>query len=104
MFPIRDLNPTRITPIITIGLIALNVAVFLLWQPRDSVAEETEFLYEYAAVACEFTTGEPLTEDEIARSVGGPETGLDYFHAIPENDAGDALYYWRRQPPVMDEE
>ncbi len=65
MFPIRDLNPTRITPIITLALIGVNVLVFFFWQPSDNPAEEIEFLYENAAVACEFTTGDPLTEDEI---------------------------------------
>lgn len=65
MFPLRDLNPTRITPILTFALIALNVAVFFLWQPQDSPAEEVEFLYENAAIACELTTGEPLSETEI---------------------------------------
>ncbi len=65
MFPLRDLNPTRIFPIITIGLIALNVAVFFLWQPRDSVQAETEFLLENAGIACELTTGDPITEIEF---------------------------------------
>lgn len=65
MFPIRDLNPTRIVPIITIALIAVNAAVFFLWQPSDSPSEEFDFLYENAAVACELTTGDPLSEIEI---------------------------------------
>lgn len=67
MFPIRDLNPTRVTPILTIGLILLNVAVFYLWQPHDSLAAEAEFLYENAAIACELTTGEALSDSEITR-------------------------------------
>ncbi len=66
MFPLRDLNPTRIFPIITLGLIALNVVVFFWWQPHDNTAEETEFLLEYAAISCELTTGDPLTEAEFA--------------------------------------
>lgn len=65
MFPIRDLNPTRVTPIVTIGLILLNVAVFYLWQPHDNLDQEAEFLYEKAAIACELTTGQPLSEAEI---------------------------------------
>ena len=65
MFPIRDLNPTRITPIITIALIGVNIFVFFFAQPRDNPEEEIDFLYENAAVACEFTTGQPLTQDEI---------------------------------------
>lgn len=79
MFPIRDLNPTRIVPIITIALIAVNVAVFFFWQPQDDLELQTDFLYENAAVACELTTGDPLTEDEIV---------LDRC----EDDAGEPVF------------
>lgn len=65
LFPLRDLNPTRIFPILTIGFILINVAVFFLWQPHDSIDAEYEFLYENAAVACELTTGDPLSLEEI---------------------------------------
>ena len=65
MFPLRDLNPTRIFPILTIAFIAINVAVFFLWQPQNDLDAETEFLYENAAIACELTTGDALTEAEI---------------------------------------
>ena len=33
MIPLRDANPTKRVPVVTIALIAANVAVFLLWQP-----------------------------------------------------------------------
>lgn len=66
MFPIRDLNPTRIFPIVTLLIIGLNGAAFF-WQEQGADQESLEFLYERAAVACEYTTGEPLTLDEIVR-------------------------------------
>ena len=69
MFPLRDLNPTRIVPVLTITLILVNVAVFFFWQPRDNLAEEIDFLYERAAIACELTTGDPLSEVEFLASV-----------------------------------
>ena len=65
MFPLRDLNPTRIFPLITLGLIVVNVLVFFLWQPQGSLNEETDFLLENAAIACELTTGDPLTATEF---------------------------------------
>ena len=46
MFPLRDLNPTRITPIVTVAVIAINVAVFFIWQPHDSI-EDFENVYEF---------------------------------------------------------
>jgi membrane associated rhomboid family serine protease len=79
LFPLRDLNPTRITPILTVALIAVNVAVFFLWQPQGDLELETEFLYENAAVACELTTGEPLTQDEIALDRCEDDTGTPAF-------------------------
>jgi membrane associated rhomboid family serine protease len=65
LFPLRDLNPTRIVPILTVALIAVNIAVFF-WQPTDDPIEEEDFLYERAAIACELTTGDALSEAEIA--------------------------------------
>ena len=65
MFPIRDLNPTRITPIATIAIIAANLVVFFLWQPQAPESEVETFAYENAAIACELTTGTPLTIEEI---------------------------------------
>jgi len=66
LFPIRDVNPTAIRPVITWALIAVNAAVFFLLQPQQS-PEADEFAYEYAAIACELTTGEPLDITEIER-------------------------------------
>lgn len=64
MFPLRDVNPTVVPPFITVALIVINALVFFLWQPTGEI-EETEFLYERAAIACELTTGEALAPAEI---------------------------------------
>ena len=64
MFPIRDVNPTAIRPLVTWLIVAVNVAVFLLVQP-SSGPELEEFTYRNAAIACELTTGEPLAAQEI---------------------------------------
>ena len=45
MIPIRDLNPTTKVPFITIGLIAANVLVFLLWQPTFGTQPEQQLFY-----------------------------------------------------------
>lgn len=64
MFPIRDVNPTRIRPLVTLAVVAANVIVFFLIQPQESPAAD-EFAYRNAAIACEITTGEPLDFAEI---------------------------------------
>jgi membrane associated rhomboid family serine protease len=68
MFPIRDVNPTAIRPVVTWAIIALNVAVFLFIQPQESPAAD-EFAYRNAAIACELTTWDPLSPREIRTGV-----------------------------------
>jgi rhomboid family protein len=63
LIPIRDINPTRIFPIVTIALILVNIGAFI-WQPPPETQEEVDFLYEHAGIACELTTGEPLSLQE----------------------------------------
>ena len=65
MIPIRDINPTVIRPVITLVLIAINVAVFFGLQPQDSQNEADRFAYEYAAIPCELRSGDPLDSREI---------------------------------------
>ena len=48
MIPLRDDNPTDITPIVTWGVIAVNVAVFL-YQVSLGPTESRIFVYEYGA-------------------------------------------------------
>jgi membrane associated rhomboid family serine protease len=79
MLPIRDLNPTRRKPYVTWALIAINVAVFFLVQPRaftsldvDPTDNQTQnrFLYEHALVPCELSHLHVLTPSEVAECSG----------------------------------
>ena len=65
MLPLRDANPTRITPYVTIAVIAANLLVFFVLQFPGSEFDQTAFVYERAAIACEVTTGDPLDVAEI---------------------------------------
>jgi membrane associated rhomboid family serine protease len=69
LIPIRDLNPTRIFPVVTLLIIAVNLAAFFVWQPRDDPNQEATFLYENAAISCELTTGDALTVAEVNSGV-----------------------------------
>jgi rhomboid family protein len=71
MLPLRDANPTRITPYVTLGLIAINLIVFFVLQYPGSELDHAEFVYERAAIACEVTTGDPLDVAEIVTGVCG---------------------------------
>lgn len=84
MIPIRDVNPTRITPVVTLIVIAACTFVWFFIQGRQDPQEEARFLYEWAAVGCEITTGEPLTPVELRDDVCHAEpTGEPIF---PDKD------------------
>ncbi|MEX1124307.1 MAG: rhomboid family intramembrane serine protease [Acidimicrobiia bacterium] len=79
MFPLRDINPTRITPVVTLALIAVNVGVFFLFQMRGSTEDQQLLVYERAAIACEVTTGAPLGVDEIVDDICLPGAQVPIF-------------------------
>lgn len=66
MLPIRDLNPSRTTPIITWLIVGITALIFFTVQggAGDPLALE-EHLYEAASIPCEVTTREPLSLIEI---------------------------------------
>jgi membrane associated rhomboid family serine protease len=79
VIPLKDRNPTRRVPIVTLLLLAANVAVYFLVQQGQSGFEtirlengqlveidaEVAFTLEYAAIPCEIVERDPLTVDEI---------------------------------------
>jgi membrane associated rhomboid family serine protease len=64
VIPLRDDNPTHTKPVVTLGLIIACVVVYFALQPQDQDASQS-FLYEYAAIPCEVTHGEPLSEELV---------------------------------------
>ncbi len=65
MFPLKDVNPTRITPFVTFGFIVANLLVFFVIQSQQTPAEQRDFLLRRAAIGCEITTLQPLSAEEI---------------------------------------
>lgn len=71
MIPLKDYNPTRRVPVVTLVLIAANLAVFFLVQrPFDRGLEDAEFSYKTAAIPCEVVNRRPLTIDEVNLTFG----------------------------------
>ncbi|MFN2545570.1 MAG: rhomboid family intramembrane serine protease [Actinomycetota bacterium] len=64
MLPLKDLNPTSRTAWVTIGLIAANVVVFLLWQPTfaHSDLKQELFFFCHAEIPWETTHQTSLAE------------------------------------------
>ncbi len=76
VIPLRDDNPTHTRPVVTLGLIIACVVIYFALQPQDPDGSE-RFLYEYAAIPCEVSHGEPLSEELVAecasdRVLAGP--------------------------------
>ena len=75
MIPLKDYNPTRTTPVVTIALIGACIAVFVFLQggSRNSVnanagtreVEDLRFNYSHAAVPQELTQRRPLSDEEV---------------------------------------
>lgn len=74
VIPIRDENPTRRFPVVTVALVAVNLYVYFFVQMPKSDAQDLEFLYRYAAVPCEVTTGEPVVAVPVG-AFGEPLAG-----------------------------
>jgi membrane associated rhomboid family serine protease len=88
MFPIRDVNPTRITPFLTVLLIAASLLVFFGIQASDTPAEQQEFLYRRAAIACEIRTGDPLSVPEIESGICSSDADPPVF---PDKEPWSAI-------------
>ncbi len=88
MIPLKDENPTTITPFITFLIIAACVLIY--FGPQQGVADEAralDFNLEYAAIPCELRTGEPLSAEEIDATFTGGD-----FNACIENDTTESAF------------
>ena len=98
MIPIRDRNPTQRRAYVTLGLIALNVAAFFLWQPLSGSLEEQQiFFYCNGAIPAELTDLRPIPE--VATICGGKSVLFSVFtsmflHGGFLHIAGNMLYLW----------
>lgn len=72
MLPLKDVNPTRRTPVVTLLLILACVGAWMLWQqePQREPIDDLVFNLENAAIPCELTKGRPLTEPELRATFG----------------------------------
>ncbi len=86
MIPYRDHNPSRITPVLTIGLVMINVLVFLLELYVFANGGEEAFFDSYAIIPAQLLTnpiGEAFTVISAMFLHGG------WMHLL-----GNMLYLW----------
>jgi membrane associated rhomboid family serine protease len=98
VIPIRDANPTQRFPFITLALIALNAAAFLLWEPiTGTPREQSLFFYCNGAIPREITSLEPIPE--VVQACGGKSVILSIFtsmflHGGWLHIIGNMLFLW----------
>jgi membrane associated rhomboid family serine protease len=103
MIPLRDANPTRRTPWITIAIIAINAAVFIFWQgfPIAGIepGNETQVrtLFCYGVIPQEVSDLTPIPE--LDRACGGKSVLFSIFssmflHGSLLHIAGNMLFLW----------
>jgi membrane associated rhomboid family serine protease len=87
MLPIQDLNPTRRLPLMTYGLIGVNVLVFL-WEMSLSDVKLQRAFIDLAAVPANISAAPFSLETimDIVRSM--------FFHGGYEHIFGNMLYLW----------
>ncbi|HVM08779.1 MAG TPA: rhomboid family intramembrane serine protease [Acidimicrobiales bacterium] len=124
MIPLKDYNPTRTTPIVTLVLIAACIGVYFFVQPTiqtdpvqrvsSSACTNFRFNLDNAAIPYEITERRPLNEQEAetllrAAGCGASESELDsnpnksvllsiiysmFLHGGFLHLAGNMLYLW----------
>ena len=79
MIPLRDVIPTRTTPVVTVGLIALNIAFFLYEQTLGPRGLDS-FVRTWGLVPADFVW------DRVVTSM--------FLHGGWGHIAGNMLYLW----------
>ncbi len=87
MIPLRDLNPTRRVPVMTLLLIAVNVVVFLYEVTLSQRGQQRLFL-QYGAVPARFADGS-ITGGDVLTLVTSMFLHGDWLHI-----GGNMLYLW----------
>jgi membrane associated rhomboid family serine protease len=81
VIPIRDANPTQRVPVVTLALIAANIAVFLLWQPSFGTEQEQQaFYFCHAEIPWEVSHQENLAHGGLEARAA---IDAGYEHALP---------------------
>lgn len=75
--PLGDINPPRRRGVVTLVLIALNIGVFVFWQPWDGgFCEQNAFYARWGAIPDEIVEQQPLSQRELDATVD-PRCGIE---------------------------
>jgi membrane associated rhomboid family serine protease len=89
VIPLKDENPTELTPIVTLLIIGLNVAAWLLLQGAGEQQALEASVYALGAVPCEITSRCAVE----GLSWAGTVTSM-FMHGSWEHIIGNMLFLW----------
>jgi membrane associated rhomboid family serine protease len=92
MIPLKDENPTRTVPIVTLALIGVNVAVFV-WTLLLPQATQKEIILRMALVPYEVTHA-PRGDLHLILANGRSLVATMFLHGSLLHIAGNMLYLW----------
>jgi membrane associated rhomboid family serine protease len=93
LFPFRDDNPTRLTPVVTITLIMLNVLVFL-YQFSLPEPLSTRFVFEFGMIPVVLFGGESLPPEVAVVPPWATILTSMFLHGSIMHIAGNMLFLW----------
>ena len=99
MIPLKDYNPTRRFPVVTLAILVACIAIYFVVQPRQSALEsdpaqqaqsaeeEVEWTVYNAAIPCELVRGRPLSQGEYERTFESPNPEDTACESRPDTPA-----------------
>jgi membrane associated rhomboid family serine protease len=93
LFPFRDDNPTRITPVVTIALIAMNVLVFLYQFSLPEGAHQ-RFIYSFGMIPAAVLGGAQLPPELAAIPSWATVFTSMFMHGGIMHIVGNMLFLW----------
>ncbi len=93
MIPLRDDNPTEITPVVTVGFIVLCVLVFL-YEISLSEGTNEAFVYMYGAIPAVLFGYVQLPPELVSLPIYGTLLSSMFLHGGWMHLVGNMLYLW----------
>jgi membrane associated rhomboid family serine protease len=93
MIPLRDINPTYRFPLVTVAIIGLNVAVYLLELLYQVSGQLDRFFLSYAVIPYELTRGVDLPPPSLHPAFLTIFTAM-FMHSGFLHISGNMLYLW----------
>jgi len=93
LLPLRDDNPTRLVPVVTVGLIAINVLIFI-YQITLAPDDGRLFIYQFGAIPAAVFGSQSLPSEVVAIPATLSVLTSMFLHGGFMHLIGNMLYLW----------